>query len=97
MEVKVSGASEVTVYGDIKSIEDYQEIKNAVKGLVSSGKNSLVIKIPDSLSMTSSVIGFLLKLTYGDQVKIAMLVKDERLYNLLDVLNLITVFDVKKL
>ncbi|MBZ0156474.1 MAG: hypothetical protein K8I29_09745 [Alphaproteobacteria bacterium] len=97
MEVEISGASEVTISGHIKSIEDYQQIKNTVKELVSGGRNSLVIRIPDSLSMTSSVIGFFLKLIYGDKVKVSMLVGDERLLNLLDVLNLLTVFDVKKI
>lgn len=97
MEVKTTGESEITVVGNIKTIEDYQAIKTMVKNMVDKGKQTITVKIPDSLSMTSSVIGFFLKLIYGDNVKISMYVKDERLYNLLDVLNLVTVFDVKKM
>ncbi|MFO0752232.1 MAG: hypothetical protein U0411_02765 [Thermodesulfovibrionales bacterium] len=97
MEVKITGAMEVTISGTIKSIEDYQEIKETVREVVSDGKGDLLIRIPASLTMTSSVIGFFLKLIYKDQVKVSMLVGDERLYRLLDVLNLLTVFGVKKM
>jgi|SRR5208283_1340760 len=97
MKIKATGASEITVTGHIKSIEDYQEIKFAVRNLIDKGKDAVSIKIPDSLSMTSSVIGFLLKLIFVDKVKISMCVKDERLFSLLDVLNLITVFNVTKM
>jgi len=97
MEVKATGVGEVTVLGHIKSIEDYQKIKDTIKGLVSNGNKSIVVKIPDSISMTSSVIGYFLKLINGDHVKITMLVKDERLYSIMDAMKLITVFDVKRM
>ncbi len=97
MEVKSTGTAEVTVLGHIKSIDDYQKIKEVVKGLVSSGNKSIVVKIPDSMSMTSSVIGYFLKLINGDHVKITMLVRDERLYNILDAMKLIAIFDVQKI
>jgi hypothetical protein len=97
MEVKATGAGEVTVLGHIKSIEDYQKIKDMVKSLVAGGNKSIVVKIPDSMSMTSSVIGYFLKLINGDHVKITMLVKDERLYGILDAMKLIAVFDVQKM
>jgi hypothetical protein len=96
MTIRTTGDSEVTVSGNIKSIEDYQAIKEVVRDLVKKGRQAIVVNIPDSLSMTSSVIGFFLKLIYSDNIKITMNVTDERLYNLLDVLNLITVFDVRK-
>jgi len=97
MEVSATGTAEVTVLGHIKSIEDYQKIKDTVKGIVNSGNKSIVVKLPDSISMTSSVIGFFLKLINADHVKITMLVKDDRLYGILDAMKLITVFDVQKM
>ena len=97
MEVKATGAAEVTVLGHIKSIEDYQKIKDTVKSVVSNGNKSIVVKIQDSMSMTSSVIGFFLKLINADHVKITMLVKDERLYSILDAMKLVAVFDVQKM
>ncbi len=97
MEVKVTGTAEVTLLGHIKGIEDYQKIKDTVKSLVSGGNKSVVVKIPDSMSMTSSVIGYFLKLINGDHVKISMLVKDERLYGILDAMKLVAVFDVQRM
>ncbi|MFQ3574090.1 MAG: hypothetical protein SNJ53_05600 [Thermodesulfovibrionales bacterium] len=96
MEIKATGASEITILGNIQSIEDYQEIKDAVRALTDKGHNSITLRIPDSLSMPSSVIGFLLKLVHVDNVGVSMLVGDDRLYNLLDILNLITIFKVKR-
>lgn len=97
MHAHISGDAEVTISGNIKTIEDYQAIKEAVKTLVQKGKNNITVKVVDSISMTSSVIGFFLKLVCGENVKITMYVKDKRLYALLDTLNLLSVFDVKKL
>ncbi|MBF0558785.1 MAG: hypothetical protein HQL08_08395 [Nitrospirae bacterium] len=97
MEVKVTGPGEVTVLGDIESIDDYQKIKETVKGVVLSGNKSIVVKIPDAKSMTSMVIGFFLKLVKGDHLKITMLVKDETLYSILKAMKLIAVLDVHKM
>lgn len=96
MEIRTTGVSEITVLGNIQSIEDYQEIKDAVRSLTDKGNTSITIRIPDSLSMPSSVIGFLLKLVHVDNIAVNIFVGDDRLYNLLDILNLITIFKVKK-
>jgi|SRR5208283_592508 len=95
MEVKVIGTTEVTVLGHIKSIEDHQKIKDTVSGLVSNGNKSIVVNIQDSMSITSSVIGFFLKLINVDQVKITLLVKDARLFNTLSAMKLIAVLNVQ--
>lgn len=97
MEVRLTGASELTITGNIKSIDDYHAIKEAVRGIIDSGINSISIKVVDSISMSSSVIGFLLKTVYEDKANLSLYVKDERLIELLDILNLTTAFNVKKL
>jgi len=97
VRITVTGDSEVTVSGNIKSIEDYHVIKKTVMGMVDKGRRSVTVNIIESISMTSSVIGFFIKLVNADKVKISMNVKDERLFNLLGLLNQITMFDVKKL
>ena len=97
MEVKATGASEVTITGNIQSIEDYQNIKDVVRSIIDKGANSITIRIPDSVSMPSSVIGFLLKLVHVDKIVMSILVRDDRLYNLMEILNLITILNVKKM
>ncbi|KJU84246.1 hypothetical protein MBAV_003560, partial [Candidatus Magnetobacterium bavaricum] len=60
-------------------------------------QRKITINIPQSLTMTSSVIGYLLKLVFEHKIDLSILVKDEKLFNLLDVLNLVAVFKVKKM
>lgn len=64
--------------------------KNHVQALVSSGIVELTLKINDSFSMPSSVIGFLLKLKQKETIRIRMQVGDQRLFTLLNDLNLVT-------
>lgn len=97
MDVKATGTSEITITGNIQSIEDYQEIKDVVREMMNKGLTSITIRIPDSLSMPSSVIGFLLKLVHVDNINLTILVKDDRLFNLMEILNLVNVFNVKKM
>ena len=93
MDVKVIG-SMVEVDGIIKTINDSQMLVNAIKDAANSG--SVSIRINDSFSLPSTVIGELLKLK-DNGVSISMEVKDEILYELLDDLNLISTFNVKRM
>ena len=94
MEIISKGAI-ATIEGNIKSIGDLQKIKYCLDNITSQNK-SITIKIINSISITSSVIGYLTKLIYKDKIHITMSVKDERLYYLLDELNLISQFNVQK-
>lgn len=95
MEIQRQG-SEIVITGNIKNTSDYQSIKDNVNALVQSGAKSIIIKTPESFSMTSSVIGFFIKVIFQDKVSIHVYVKDDRLYSLLEDLNLIETFKVKK-
>jgi hypothetical protein len=44
--------------------------------------------------MTSTVIGFLMKLVHHDKIQISISVGDSRLYDLLDELNLVQLLNV---
>ncbi len=48
------------------------------------------------MTITSSIIGLFTKTVHGDGLKIKLLVHSDRLYNLLEDLNLITIFNVSK-
>jgi len=93
MQIEKSGAAELTIIGNIKSIEDSDAIKRHIGMLAASGANSISLKIADSFSMTSSVIGFLMKLVHRDKVRLSISIRDERLFTLLQELNLVSTFN----
>lgn len=94
MELEVS-SNTLVIKGNIKSINDFQNIKQRVDAM--TVENKLInINILDSLSITSSVIGYFNKLVLKDNIDIYMNVKNEQLLHLLDDLNLISTFKVKR-
>ena len=94
MEIS-SSSNIVTIKGNIKSIGDFQEIKNSIDTLINTHKN-LIIELKESISITSSVLGYFNKLILKDGIKISLHVKDIQLISLLDDLNLSQVFNIKK-
>lgn len=97
MELTVSGA-ELTITGDVKSFDDYLNIKETVKSLVfDKGLNALTIKVVNSMVITSSVIGFFIRLILKDKVKVSMYIQEEKLCELLNALNLGEIFSIRKI
>ena len=94
MEIQAS-SNNITVQGNIKTVSDFQQIKELLDGIVSKHQ-AIVLHIIDSLSMTSSVIGYLNKLVLKDNISIQMRVGNEQLLELLNDLNLTTTFNAKK-
>lgn len=94
MQIEVSGSHELTIRGNIKSIDDSNRIKDTL-GTLRKGEAGILIKIPDSFSMTSTVIGFLMKLVHVDQVRVSLVVGDPRLFQLLEDLSLVQTFNVR--
>lgn len=88
-----SNGNTVTIEGNIKSVSDFQLIKSTIDGVNDS---NIYLIINDSFSITSSVIGYLNKLIHKDGITISMRVNDDRLYDLLNDLNLISLFNVTK-
>lgn len=96
MTITNSGTNEFTISGDIKTISDYQEIKSAIQAQVDKGANSLDVKINDSQTITSSVVGYLMKLVNLNNVKVTLHIKNPGLYKMMEDLVLISVFNVQK-
>ncbi|MGE4498509.1 MAG: hypothetical protein AB7E48_11585 [Deferribacterales bacterium] len=96
MEINVHDR-QIEIKGNIKTLENYMTIKETVQALVDRGTDSISFIIADSLSMTSSVIGYLMKLVNVDRIHISMYIGDDRLIDLMEELSLIQVFGVKKL
>lgn len=94
MEIEAS-SNNITIKGNIKSVSDFQHIKQVVDGVVASYKE-ININIIDSLSITSSIIGYLNKLVLKDNINIYMNVGNDQLLHLLDDLNLVSTFKAKR-
>jgi hypothetical protein len=95
MQIESSGTNELSITGNIKSIEDGIAIKDAVTALKEQGATGVVLKVKDSFSMTSTVIGFLMKLVNIDRIKVTLVVGDGRLYQLLENLSLVQSFNIR--
>ena len=85
----------ITIEGNIKSISDFQKIKSNTDTLIKTHK-SITIKITNSLSITSSVIGYFNKLVLKDGINISMSIGNEQLMSLLGDLNLVSTFNASK-
>jgi len=94
MEIK-SQMNIVTISGNIKSISDFAKIKSCVDD-VADQYSSIIINIVDSLSITSSVIGYFNKLVLKDKISLKMNVGNAQLMLLLDDLHLTSTFKAKR-
>ncbi len=92
MKIETRGNS-VEVHDIIKTIADSQTLINEVDRIKDSG--SVTIRIFESFTIPSSVIGYLLKLNDAG-TNIYLEVHDDILYELLQDLNLTQVFNVRK-
>ena len=95
MEIAISG-NKAVIRGNIKSIGDYQQIRETLDRLVATQK-SIVIRLEDSISIISSVIGYLTKLVQKDGIDIRIEVGNDNLYDLFEEINLLELFKVSKI
>jgi len=86
----------LSITGNIKSIHDFQEIKTSLEKILTQEK-SVSINLIDSLSITSSVIGYLNKLVLKDKIELKINVGETQLIELFKDLNLTSVFNITKL
>jgi len=97
MNVSVNKSGEVyeiNIDGVIKSVADSQSIKDAINSC--DGTAPITLDITNSFSITSSVIGFLLKKVQADKRSIRINAHDSRLYDLFQTLNLTQTLNVHK-
>jgi hypothetical protein len=95
MNITNNGGNELTIVGNIKTIEDSLEIKKAIEVLLQKGAKNIVMKIQDSFSMTSTVIGHLMKLVNIDKIPVSVQLGDQRLFQLLEDLSLVQTFNAR--
>jgi len=94
MEIKIVGSQELVVTGVIKTIDDSTQLRGELQRLHEGGATSITLRIEDSFALPSAVIGYLMKLVNRDKVRLTLVARDKRLYELLDELQLASVFGV---
>jgi hypothetical protein len=90
-----SASNTLAIRGNIKTIQDFQDIKFKLE-MMKIEFLDITIKIEDSISITSSVIGYLNKLVLKDGIKLTMQVANKQLLELFRDLNLTQTFNVKE-
>jgi len=85
----------LTITGNIKKPVHTEEIKAHLETL--KAERHITVKIIDSISITSSVIGIFLKVIKKDGVALTVQVGNKHLYDLLNELNLLAVFNVRQI
>lgn len=97
MDVALTGKSEVTINGEIKTVNDYLQIKQTMLPLVEDGLDAITVKITSSSLITSALIGFFLRLVHENNIKLTIYAGNERLLKMFDVMKLTNTFDVRAL
>lgn len=92
MQILRSDSREITITGNIKTTEDYLAIRRQCQDLVDEGIQAFTLRVKESLSMPSSVIGYFVKLAKRDRIALRMEIEDPRLLELLDELGLTGIF-----
>jgi len=92
MEIRIVGSQELVVTGVIKTIDDSTQLRRDLQKLYEGGATSITLRIEDCFALPSAVIGYLMKLVNRDKVRLTLLAGDKRLYELLEELQLASVF-----
>lgn len=96
MKVEFIDKFRLRITGEVKSLDNYSEIKKVIQGFIDTGEKTLVIDIADSMMITSSIIGYFTKIIHADGIRLSIIVHSDRLYELLEDLNLVVMFNVRK-
>jgi hypothetical protein len=92
-----SESVDVVVTGTIKTVSDTQAIKDAVlKAHTSHIDVPIRLLLQDSFIITSSLIGFLIKVIKMDHYALIVEVGSLELYEMLEDMNLIEIMNVRK-
>lgn len=94
MEMSKNG-TEVVVTGNVKTIDDSMALRQEIQQLVDGGAAGITLRFQDSFALPSAVIGYLMKLVNRDKVRLTLLATDQRLYDLLEELQLTGTFGVR--
>ena len=97
MEIRQPNENTIEIIGNVKTIDDYEQIRHIIDSMVNYGIKDIHFKLLNSFSLTSSVIGYLIKIINLENVTLTTYVSDERLMKLLNSLNLKALFNVRQI
>jgi len=95
VKVSVKGKNEIVVEGDLRSIEDYVNIRDAIDSLIIDGAKDIYVDLVSSKTIMSSVLGFFMKLINHEKVAVHIKVGSPELFKSLQSMHLVDIFDVK--
>ena len=87
--------NEVIVSGDVVSISDYWLIKEKVINLVEKGHKEIIITFNDAEFLSSSIIGFFLKLVLKDRINLKLKAKNPQFRSFMEILGLVKTFQIE--
>jgi len=95
MELKQKSNTHIIIHGVVKTFTDTQELKDMIDTMTADNK-SLTLEFIDAYSLVSSIIGYLNKKIYDDGIMLTVKVHQDELYELMDMLSLISTLNVQK-
>jgi len=91
-------SSTIYVDGNMKNLENTQNLIDIIENIIKDANQIyLKINIKNSLTVTSTFIGFLIHKINFNNIDLNIGVYDDRLYDLFDMLELIETFNVEKI
>jgi len=94
---KIGVETNVSVIGSVSTIDDSAVLKKHVnEAFDGEFSNRVNLSFIDSYVMTSSLIGYFIKLVRTDKANIVIIIHDTQLYNLIERLNLIDILNVRR-
>ena len=93
-----SDSFDISIIGNIKTIADGASIKEVVTKAIHDCniEKPINLYIKDSFIITSSIIGFLIKVTNVDKIPLQVIVENQELYEMLSEMNLLASINIKK-
>lgn len=97
MEVIKYDEKTLIIKGDVKKESHYLEIKEQLNALLKAGAQEVVLKIIHATIVSSSVIGYFLKLVRHDKIALKVEVSEETLFYLFYDFSLLKILNVSLL
>lgn len=95
MEI-TSSNGHIKIHGNIKSIAHYNSLKSEIGNILQTFQH-IRIDIVNSISLTSSIIGYFCKIADSSDLYLEVHIKNDALYNLMGELGLQNALNIQKL